>query len=239
MKERPILFSGPMVRAILDGRKAQTRRVIKQIPHKPVAHARVNHQGFVEWVDTDGVAYTGGKPCPYGVVGDRLWVRETWKPTGLLAGAKPSETRACGHFAYAADAEQRRRDQHIRWRSSIHMPRWASRITLEVTGVRVERLQDISEDDATAEGFEASYSWAGHAIMVEDGGTLWQGELNPTPLPKVGDMVGDMRVVHVQPTPRKLSTPARDFFVNTWRDIHGADSWSANPWVWVVEFRQL
>ena len=129
MKERPILFSGPMVRAILDGRKTQTRR-----PYNPKA-------GFPredgEVTPTTADAWTDYGPCPLGQPGDRLWVRETWtqNTSGVVW------YRADGHPI--ADGL---------WRPSIHMPRWASRITLEITHVWVERVQDITEDGAIREG---------------------------------------------------------------------------------------
>lgn len=142
-RERPIIFSSPMVRAILDGRKTQTRRQIKPQP-----------------VEIDGriLAWRGGlfqpkalpensnifQHCPYGVVGDRLWVRETW--ASLSAGNRPP-------FVYRADGDGERVRVDAPWRPSIHMPRWASRITLEITDVRVQRLQEISDEDARAEGW--------------------------------------------------------------------------------------
>lgn len=134
MKERPILFSAPMVRAILSGTKTQTRRVVKDGP--------ALHQGHTAWEMTR---------CPYGQPGGVLWVRETWRhieggavydAAGGVMDAFDSET------IYRADKPH----AHGPWKPAIHMPRWASRITLEVTGVRVERLQDISEDDCLAEG---------------------------------------------------------------------------------------
>jgi hypothetical protein len=145
MIERPILFSAPMVRALLDGSKTQTRRVVKPTP---------------EWIGQSGVlSYRGrvGLPhalCPYGQPGDRLWVRETHMDLG-----------ACYLYRADAAAEQERAIVAPRqpWRPAIHMPRAASRITLEITGVRVERLQDISEDDALAEGCSST------AIVHEDG----------------------------------------------------------------------
>lgn len=156
MKERPILFSAPMVRALLAGTKTQTRRVVKGTA--------------LEWLQPRAFTpeYVGlpeNHLCPYGFAGDRLWVREAWMP----------DPPADGTWAYTAWAGERigqiagvpERFQHpafcnyaanwlhgpIRWTPSIHMPRWASRITLEVTGVRVERLQSISEADAAAEGW--------------------------------------------------------------------------------------
>lgn len=146
--ERPILFSGAMVRAILDGKKTQTRRVVK--PQPPA-----------DWVPSpwpyDGAAWSDRR-CPYGAPGDRLWVRETWAPISPDEERRP--IREC-RIEYRADTSAARPGgwdedtddpEAARWRPSIHMPRWASRLTLEVTGVRVERVQDISEDDARAEG---------------------------------------------------------------------------------------
>ena len=150
-KERPILFSGPMVRAILEGRKTQTRRVVKFDPC-PSSYAMVSHyDGLGNVVLTDG-SYLR---CPYGQPGDRLWVRETWAHRRWMLGdASPDPTTV-----YRADSDDLRGCD--RWRPSIHMPRWASRITLEVVSVRVERLQDISEEDAMAEGVALAENYRG------------------------------------------------------------------------------
>ena len=129
-RERPILFSGDMVRAILDGRKSVTRRVVK-----PQPAAGVRKSVFVPSGLEDG---HGKEIRPRYFPGDRLWVRETWAPRG--------EYKATPWAGATGKAK---------WTPSIHMPRWASRITLEVTGVRVERVQDITEDGAKAEGFSA------------------------------------------------------------------------------------
>jgi len=128
LKERPILFSAPMVRAILDGRKTQTRRVVKPQPNAD------------NWT---------GK-CRYGQRGDRLWVRETWQSLVIHDGLSPSDIPVGADIQYPATYD----GWVSKRRPSIHMPRWASRITLEITGIRVERLQDISENDAVAEGVE-------------------------------------------------------------------------------------
>ena len=145
---KPILFSGEMVRAILDGRKTQTRRVIK-----PQPSAGVRRSVFV----LSGLEDGHGRElrCPYGRPGDTLWVRETWQAVSgndrarhIMTHPRPDR----GWLEYAATP--RADEPAYKWRPSIHMPRWASRITLEVTGVRVERLQDISEADAWAEGCE-------------------------------------------------------------------------------------
>jgi hypothetical protein len=154
VKERPILFSGSMVRAILEGRKWQTRRVVKG-----AAGSFWDHKGWrpvvtcgriLEWETTNSRGARGvfgaGAPrpsCPYGAPGDRLWVRETWAP---LVGGPCEPGNPVMYKATEPEADK------WTWRPSIFMPRWASRITLEVTGVRVERLQEISRQDAKAEG---------------------------------------------------------------------------------------
>lgn len=184
MKERPILFSGAMVRAILDGSMTQTRRFVKGEALRWLA------DGFTP----EFVADYKNKLCPYGQPGDRLWVRETW--------ARDSEDDALFYRADVgsgneADEWQRNIDDGAngyRWRPSIHMPRDVSRITLEVTGVRVERLQEIGEVDARAEGAP----WAACSS------------------PQVGSHKAG--------------------FAQLWEGINGAESWSANPWVWVIEF---
>lgn len=155
-KERPILFSAPMVRALLAGSKTQTRRVVKQECPDEV-------DGCC-WVDIDGVhqfAWTIGEDqdihpsaaqfsCPYGQPGDRLWVREAWAYGIHALNSRNAERE--GPWVYRADAAAEQGRLGDCWRPSIHMRREASRITLEVTDVRVERLQDISEADAQAEG---------------------------------------------------------------------------------------
>lgn len=204
MKERPILFSGEMVRAILDGRKTQTRRVAR-IP-----------RGYEEWTPeagSDGTLVLRGQgistwvDCPYGVPGDRLWARETWRERGTtgihIAGEQDAEW-----LEYRADGDV----DGPSWRPSIHMPKWASRITLEVTGVRVERVQDISEEDAIAEG-----------IQVEDRsfGRAWRNY--------------DSRM------PSEWFTHHTASFWSLWDSINAKRgySWESNPPVWVVEFRRV
>ena len=148
MKSRPILFSAPMVRALLAGTKTQTRRIVK--PTKvPYGHWGVETRGarheLTHW-DND-TAETSLLTCPHGEPGDQLWVRETWAE-GIHQMADVD------HWAYAADHFGVQQRLGERWKPSIHMPRAASRITLEITEVRVERLGDISEADAWAEGID-------------------------------------------------------------------------------------
>ena len=156
-------MSAPMVRAVLDGSKTQTRRIVKPQPVPWCAMDDEQTLPFIEHGKVKCLAEFGALEvlCPYGVVGDRLWVRETWAAyTGLSIDGEcdeitctPSEMQErCGtsraDVVYFADSKS----APDRWRPSIHMPRWASRITLEITDVRVERLNDISKEDARAEG---------------------------------------------------------------------------------------
>ena len=224
MKERPILFSGPMVRAILEGRKSQTRRVIKNATGAFWDHAGwrpVVDGGRVDrWEDVDGrLAPIGaGAPrptCPYGEPGDRLWVRESlWHDDGMSA-MQPTSIK------YAADVIDPRPDQFFpveNWRKvpSIHMPRWASRITLEIKDVRVERLQAISEADAIAEGVECEVYELGVPISGcwwNYQSRCWSGAFPDEP---------------------------RGSFRTLWDSINGkTHPWSANPLVWVVEFAKV
>lgn len=161
MKERPILFSGPMVRALLEGRKTQTRRVVK---YKNIRQTPPMGKMFSGGFEGDSI-------CPYGQPGDRLYVRETWKQ------AFPVTDYSYG-VIYAADKWQSlgMAEYCGGWKPSIHMPRWASRITLEIVSVRVERVLNISEADARAEGVEPEIDgwnlkgevyayWKGFAIL--------------------------------------------------------------------------
>lgn len=205
MKERPILFSAPMVRAILGGNKTQTRRVVK--PQPGTQMESVLQHNRPEW------------PCPYGNPGVRLWVRETFadlRGTGIEHRSDPSGPLQ--RYAFAADClpgsyrDQARRDFGVKWKPSIHMPRAASRITLEITGVRVERLSDCSETDAIAEGIE----------RCEDG-VGWRR----------GPVSGDIPNTATRTAFPKLA------YQSLWESINGTGSWDANPWVWVVEFKRV
>lgn len=220
-KERPILFSAPMIRAILDGRKGQTRRVVKpqpvlpegcdfQMPGPRSAAAMVVRRNPHK---CDSPAYEAGPDtrwfpdsairCPYGVPGDRLWVRESWYydlPPHKLPSTKPdgfnpddlyfrADGECCQQIPECSCAEVGK----PKWRPGMFLPRWASRLTLLVNSVRVERLHDISERDAKAEG-----------TTVYDGGVCY-----------------------------------RDGYSALWDRINGPGSWAANPWVWVVGFERI
>ncbi|MBV7686438.1 morphogenetic protein [Klebsiella quasipneumoniae subsp. similipneumoniae] len=197
--ERGMIFNGEMVRALLDGRKTQTRRTVKPQPDED-GLAKVTNG---PWVDTSERNYR----CPFGAAGDRIWVRETFQGPlfdydlmdSYCKDPTPFEKpEFCVYKAdgvpapefYDADDEL-----HCCWRPSINMPRWASRILLEITNVRVERLKSISDGDAIREGCST-------ADM------------------KSGDCVADV-------------------LARLWASIYGSDSWNANPWVWVIEFKRV
>jgi hypothetical protein len=158
-KERPIIFSGPMVRALLDGKKTQTRRIVK-----PQAAVLTDELARGLGVQPPAQQNHAVVPCPYGQPGDRLWVRETWKEN-------PAIDFGNGHGAPLYRATWGNADTGDRWRPSIHMPRWASRITLEITNVRVQRLQEISEEDALAEGVDRPKSSDPRSVAEL---TLWR-----------------------------------------------------------------
>jgi hypothetical protein len=229
MKERPILFSGGMVRAILDGSKTQTRRVVKHSgdmefdPQDP-------HYGpyWLAYVAGDAMGEDAKVRCPYGTPCDRLWVRETWQAihvsidpeTGhgddvhYAAKIPTSDEVGWWGIAYAAtdlQADYCVEDRGFPWRPSIYMPRWASRILLEITDVRVQRLQEISDEDARAEGIKEL------ALQADEPGAWWTAA----------------------PDRRFHSRTPRGAFLRLWRKIHGDGSWDANPWVWAITFRRL
>jgi hypothetical protein len=180
IKERPILFSGPMVCAILDGSKTQTRRVVKMPPDfEQFTHLR-SAQGaeapkntFIAYWLEYGKEESGGTffRCPFGKPGERLWVRETWAAPHGFDAWSPRDIPKGARIYYSATADLKGPFGvgGLRCRPSIFMPRWASRITLEIADVRVERLQSISDDDARAEGYDGS-----HAFPREWFARLWE-----------------------------------------------------------------
>lgn len=205
-KSRPILFSAPMVRALLDGRKTQTRRMVKP---QPIQDAGGKVYRWISRGRDVNVEHMNAAMCPYGVPGDRLWVKHGhWlKPASDLteAIAWSPEFPCAVHRDYRGTwtsdiaSPQSDIDKHggFRKRPSIHMPRWASRITLQVTSVRVERVQDISEADAVAEG------------------------MKPRPS-----------------EPYDCMDDPREQYRFLWDEINGKGSWESKPWVWVIEFRK-
>ena len=194
MITRPILFSGAMVRALLDGSKTQTRRALK-VRCQEIGER--DDGSLWPWSENPDTAADHWHACPYGQPGDRLWVRETFCDLGD------------GEIEYRADGEC---DANVvpRWTPSIHMPRAASRILLEIVSVRVERLQDISAADAKAEGVRPD--------EVRQISCFGLGQKDRDALRK--------------------EAAVRPYSV-LWESINGAGSWQTNPWVWVVEFKQV
>lgn len=214
MKERPILFSAPMVRAILLGSKTQTRRVVKHHPSDDGNMVLVDHgDGWWPYRSDDGErpVVNGGDEipyrCPYGQPGDRLWVREGFSGPHYREAFPPSLWHELDEIHYWADGNPVDGDW-TRPRPSIHMPRWASRILLEVVAVRVERLNEISEADAIAEGVERA------------------GDRFKQYMPMFDASAYDPAL-------------AKSSYSQLWESINGPGSWDANPWVWVVEFERI
>lgn len=257
IRERPILFSGAMVRAILEGRKTMTRRVVKPQPHAGVDAVKwqdviitgcntPDQSGFA--MMRGGVIDSEAIRCPYGMPGDRLWVRETFRVESVGTHVPVKIPYEDVGIVYAADGEKR--NIHREYPSvlsstchnnkpSIFMPRWASRITLEITGVRVERLQEITEADAIAEGVEPRTREKGYTIVCRGGGTFEVSSLYERGVPAVGDASPFGEVTHVEPIPERVLISTSGVFRLLWMKINGRSSWDANPWVWVVEFRRV
>ena len=210
MKTRPILFSGPMVRAILDGRKTQTRRIVKPQPSIPLTSNDVTHDGRtsaqVAWEQLLEF-------CPYGVPGDRLWVKETFARVhpAMLQSLDPDPDSLEWTTVYRADANGGyvgKLMECTKWKPSIFMRREYSRITLEIKSVRVERLQEISAPDCQSEGI--------YIPRCECEVCSTQASICPA---DASEYVMAYRAL--------------------WESINGPGSWESNPWVWVITFRNV
>ncbi|WP_286237941.1 hypothetical protein [Neptuniibacter halophilus] len=211
MNAKPILFSADMVRALLNGQKTQTRRIIKPqpLPHQEwsgwvMESTSRKEIGCARW-SSDGIGRTSLSDAVYARpparAGDLLYVRETWRQF--------DSADECDHMDFPCSCPTNgapifratHDDGESAWKPSIHMPRWASRLTLRITSVRVERLQDISQKDAIAEGCDSSESAAANS-------TGW------------------------------YEKPVRAF-QRLWESTYSEDNWASNPWVWVVEFEVI
>lgn len=220
MVERPILMSAPMVRAILAGAKTQTRRIVRKQFSDDAMVAEVaattperwqvsGHSGL--WWDDGGACIDDAVRCPYGMPGDRLWVREAW-------GFNPDYPGQFSHICFRADPGYEH--DGIKWVPSIHMPRKASRILLKVTGVRVERLQDISIADAIAEGCPGGNHGDRYAA-IDQYRALWDS-LNAANRSTLPSNVNSKRYARVK----------------EWLDKNpDTTGWAANPWVWAITFK--
>ncbi|EPK4124001.1 hypothetical protein L9H54_002934 [Klebsiella pneumoniae] len=231
MKERGMIFNGEMVRAILDGRKTQTRRAIKWKQTRFTEIGEREDGSKWPWSEDAEHACDFWHPCPFGAVGDRIWVRETWSDVNLDGapavayraddevydlmeneslldedGAFNYQDTRVSKYQFAAWHSDLISGIEGNWRPSIHMPRWASRILLEITNVRVERLNSMHDVDAMREGIQ-NLTTCSHSDFGIPG------------------------VVNAQ-------HPVRAFQL-LWESIYGTDSWHANPWVWVIEFKRV
>jgi hypothetical protein len=228
-KERPILFNTETVRAILEGRKTQTRRIIKNQLQSD--YEIINDKNWYDentWIsrkktsiNPDRYEITSVYKCPYGKVGDILWVRETWARAIGREELTPSEMSTAIEISperfivFKASSKEDTHPEHPdwgkkRWNPSIHMPRIASRISLEIINIRVERLNDISEEDAIKEGVKRHL----HGYKCYNGiNTIHYGVYDA------------------------CFRKAKDSFESLWVSVYGENSWNWNPWVWVVEFK--
>ena len=237
MKERPILFNTEMVKAILEGRKTQTRRVLSNQPDKNCDEAFLGLDGiwcFSKPTLSKRISYSGDDiKCPFGMVGDRLWVREafmpdpsadsdhwndedslhtyySWDGCGSKVSELPKALKTNKHVFYKAEANH---PELSLWTPNYRMPRWASRILLEITGVRVERLSNISRSDAVDEGIETFKIDCGRDGLK----TAYK------------DYTSHNNAI-------TRNNPI-DSFRTLWESVNGADSWDKNPWVWVIDFK--
>ena len=207
-----------MVRVILDGRKTQTRRIVKPQPVPEPARASLLYEDQWIWESNSGkvgIFQPSRFKCPYGAVNSKLWVKETFMPDpprdGTWASTPweddmrlreiPERFRMKEHVIYRSTWDG---SELSHWKPSIFMPSWASRITLEITGIRVERLQEITEQDVAAEG------------LRQDENGLWTWGNYPS---------GSSNPVYA--------------YQLLWESVNGPDSWTANPWVWVITFKKL
>jgi hypothetical protein len=243
MKEHPILFSTPMVQAILEGRKTMTRRILKPQPDDDGLWDDTNLPRSLQstlkgWNgSTEETGESREWKCPYGQVGDILWVRESWNmcPKDQLT---PNEFYIERHdglpegewaWVYMAESKEEKHISHPewgkkRWKPSTHMPKAACRIYLEIIGIKVERLQDISEVDAIDEGvmsikWDTVLSWFPRYKYLHDewfkrknGGVIEKPPLGPSP---------------------------SQIFQALWQSINGEESWEENPWVWAITFKKI
>lgn len=227
-----MIFNGEMVRALLSGRKTQTRRIMAPQPADDIERGIFPNPEVIGWKSSRRHKHgsTTAHFCHYGKPGDRIWVRETWgvvshafSDDGLMIDWVPDRPATAihempfgngyysGYAIYAADGDftwgddDGYEDGRSCWKPSIHMPRAASRILLEITDVRVERLNSISQEDAQAEGLELT-GWRPTYSDPDSGG--------------------------------EVMTPY-DNFAELWSSIYGDESWQANPWVWVIEFKRV
>ncbi|EOS7188539.1 TPA: hypothetical protein NBM61_000063 [Klebsiella pneumoniae] len=222
MKERGMIFNGEMVRALLDGRKTQTRRIVKGTDSAVKFCKEWNINGEEVFVVLGEKDHTGMNPvlgaisCPFGAVGNRIWVREAFRVHSRATDVATLVYKASERNSWTEQTHRvpvavcNKPATPEKWTPSLHMPRWASRILLEITDVRVERLNAISEEDAEAEGINME--------ALADSQDRY-------------DCIADHNM-----TGRPTATGA---FKYLWESIYGEESWKANSWVWVISFKRV
>lgn len=224
MNEHPLLMKKPLVRATLEGRKTQTRRPINPQPSDNIENVKYDDVADL-WLGSNkednalGYCFSWTARSPLGRSGDRLWVRETWAQVDKSIAPPDMQT------GLLYQASWRYGDCKPSWKPSIHMPRWACRLVLPLVSVRVERAQDITEEDAIAEGVPHNSdrpidkSWCaaccGHGIV----------ERFALGMVSVDDC--------------SECDSAKKLFRNGWISIYGQESWDANPWVWVAQWERI
>ncbi|HFE6405618.1 TPA: hypothetical protein ACF941_005036 [Klebsiella pneumoniae] len=225
MSERGMIFNAEMVRALLDGRKTQTRRPIKWKQTRFTEIGEREDGSKWPWSEDAEHACDFWHPCPFGAVGDRIWVREAFRVHSRATDVATLVYKASERNSWT---EQTRRVPVAvcnkpatpeKWTPSLHMPRWASRIMLEITGVRVERLNAISPEDAESEGLER---------------TNFTGFGDAPGLPSYPEPD-----VYFDPLKKQWKEYPPEAFAGLWESIYGEGSWKANPWVWVIEFKRV
>ena len=230
MKERGMIFNAEMVRAILDGRKTQTRRPMKVQPVLSGGLYEVYGAGWsVGMTSVPAVpGHSLAANCPFGCVGDRIWVRETYRVHSKASDLATLVYKASEQNSWAEQTHRvplsvcTKQVSPDKWTPAIHMPRWASRILLEITDVRLERLQDISEEGAQHEGLYTEV-WdqtvvARNYAASDEFFQFWSDDM---------------------PHFVEMNELYRSSFRSLWESLYGEDGWQANPWVWVIEFKRI
>ena len=254
MKERPILMSAPMVRALLDGRKTQTRRALKPQPKPYGTFADHTIWRFAPDKQTSIEASANVAPlmwlpfCPFGTIGDQLWVRESFSALRIQGTGVSCKVAEADYVVFADRGQKYRSDgayfpplkeylpganANRKYSPSIHLPRWASRLTLKITDVRVERLNDISVEDAIVEGVE---------FRIPPGALTQNIEFPPdfatrTKAQQDAWIEGQARATYFARC--HANANALRAFEALWKEINGPDSWQENPWVWAVSFEVI
>ena len=251
MKEHPILFSTSMVQAILAGRKTMTRRIMKPQPevYRVNGHGTemIRHSTKKHYIQThlkDAAKDFIGIPCPYGHLGDVLWVREKFRKYCVTFPDSDSIDFDHEIIEYASDPHEAipmqdgdgfgvfnkdGSERYIPWKPSIHMPKDACRIYLEITGIRVERLQEITMDDIISEGVR-------YPVDAEKGSILFKlGEENSA----LNFMPEGFSLKNEDKTPLNEQDLLFAHWAELWCSINGRESWNSNPWVWVISFKRI